>query len=365
MSARILSVVFILMVFCFAVSAKTNGVKVLSKPVETKIDGLLRAHCVNLQNGFRICKGIMTRDQGEDDARFVLEKDGKFLGSWSAEINMQASESNFEVVQGDLDGNGIDEIIVADFVAESLGMGVRLHTLHIFSDPSKTVFSKPVPIDVKEFGSLGTFIPNPSTNEILILVCSWESSDKVEKVKGEKTYLIGRFVRYKKGRIFPAFEKQIYARRYLYSFEKERDDSAGGNKQPYSWFVKKGKLLNFDPATKVETISSQRGVIEKVEYHGGAEMGNDAYLSEHTLRAITVKFPSGESVRYVYTANNSEQDGTVVAEFENYGYKQGNKRVGSVVYPTAVYEKMEGVEVEIVKYKVEGVETNFLYFVVK
>lgn len=365
MSARITSIVFVLMFFCLAVSAKTNGVKVLSKPVETKIEGLLRAHCVKIENGFQVCKGIMTREEGEDDARFVLEKDGKFSGSWSAEINMQASESEFEVVQGDLDGNGIDEIIVADFVAESLGMGVRIHRLHIFPDFTKNGFSKPVPIDVTEFGSLGTFIPNPATNEILILVCSWESSDKIEKVKSEKTYLIGRFVRYKKGKILPAFEKQIYARRYLYSFEKERDDSAGGNKQPYSWFVKKGKVLSFDPATKVETISRQRGVVEKIEYHGGAENGDEAYLSDNTLRAITVKLSSGESVRYVYTANNSEQDGTVFAQFENYGYMQGNKRVGPVVPPNVVYEKMEGVEVEIVKYKVEGGETNFLYFFVK
>ena len=77
-------------------------------PAPANVPGYHKAHCVSLNQGIRICKGLSDAENA-----FVLEKDGNRLGTWPG-MTFLGETSDFEVLQGDMDHDGYGELIVAN-----------------------------------------------------------------------------------------------------------------------------------------------------------------------------------------------------------------------------------------------------------
>ena len=134
-------------------------------PQPVTIKGYVRGHCVSLPNSFRVCKLLSERED-----IFLIEKDGKRLGSWPTSTYL-GETSDFEVLRGDLDGDRRLELIVSNHDTTSAGMGVNYWTIAILPDVESRGFEPPLTFRVEEYGSLGTFVSDRA--RVSILATKW------------------------------------------------------------------------------------------------------------------------------------------------------------------------------------------------
>ena len=154
---------FLLLIATFACEAQAQPRRLIKapSPQPASIAGYDRGHCVALPNHVRICKML-----SESDDTFLVEKNGKRVGSWAGGAYLGETE-DFEVLLGDLDGDNRRELIVANRDSTSAGMGVSFWTIAIFPDTEFSNYQPPLTFSVQEYGSFGTFLS----------AADWKASD--------------------------------------------------------------------------------------------------------------------------------------------------------------------------------------------
>ena len=233
--------------------AQTSKLIKYQEPLPASVEGYDRGHCVKLPEKVRICKLL-------SDAKdtFLVERDGKALGTWPGNAFL-GETSDFEVLTGDLDNDRKPELIVANHDSTSNGIAVDYWTIFIFPDPEFRNFTAPLTFSVEEYG-FGTFVMSGRT--VNILTTSWVSNR--DRRRGWGTYLVGQWWRYQSGVLLPMLDRPIIARRYLFSFEKERMETVKPNQIPFQWLNHPStETVTTEFITK-QSKTSKPGVIQAV-----------------------------------------------------------------------------------------------------
>lgn len=112
-----------------------------------------------------------------------------------------------------------------------MGMGVEFWTVYIFPDSEFRGPQAPLIFGVKEYGALGTIVPEG--DHVLILTTEWLWLEDPQGKRGEGLYLVGQWWRYKSGELLPVVERPLMARRFLFSFESERYRTESNPRKPH------------------------------------------------------------------------------------------------------------------------------------
>src|SRR6185295_18308884 len=234
------------------VHAQSRKLVIAESPKPATVEGYERGHCVALRNRIRVCKVL-----SETDALFLVEKEGKTLGTWGANTYI-GETGDFNVMQGDLDGDRKPELIIANRDSTSVGIAVSVWSIAVFAHSD---FKSPLTFSVKEYGNFGTFVSN--AGHLNILTTNWISGEDPKGRRGSGLYLVGQWWRYYRGELTP-LPRSIVARRYLLSFERERLATLESDRIPYQWLANRNaESISTDFITG-PSISNKRGVIESV-----------------------------------------------------------------------------------------------------
>lgn len=276
------------------VHAQSRKLVIADPPKKTTIEGYdPPGHCVALRNGVRICKVL-----SESDALFLIEKNGKTLGTRRTDAYIGETE-DYRVMQGDLDGDGKRELIIANRDATSAGLGVSVWSITIFPDTDFHSFQPPLTFSIKEFGTHGTFIS--TGGQLNILTTDWVWGKDPKGRRGDGLYLVGLRWRYRHGELIPLSER-ILARRYLLSFARERYNTWESDRIPYQWLTdRRTEFVSTDFITG-PSITKKRGVIESV-----------APNDEHNAYPIKIRFKpdDGQTLEFIY----ANQDGVDIYRY--------------------------------------------------
>ena len=229
-----------------------------AKPPEpATVNGYARAHCVSLPDEIRICKCI-----SEAEDVFIAEKGGAIRRKWPASAFL-GETSDFEVLTGDLDGDGDKELIVANHDATSNGLGVNYWTVSILPGLSLQDFERPLMFSVEEYGSFGTFVQ--VRREVHILATKWLWSKDPGGRRGAGLYLVGRMWRYQDGALRAVAKRSLMARRFLNSFADERGRTLDRLDVPYRWLNNpQVEARRLDPLVDFKVKETLEGVISDV-----------------------------------------------------------------------------------------------------
>ena len=339
--------------------AVAQPVKKLKAPVKTNVKGFSEAYCVTFAARARVCKGNPSSEEALN-GEFVLERDGKEINRWEAEISGMTGPQNFEVLLSDLDGNSRRELIVVDFTGSSMGMGVNYHKIHIFGQDER---QSPIELAVEEYGAFGSFVAQPEG--VLILATEWLWSDKIDPHLQSGLYLVGKWFRYANGQLKPV-NKPILARRFLNSFARERGRTMLTNYIPYSWYANgKGRALNADPETLDKVVNSSNGTIVDFKVEKIKTDAADPESNTINIPIYVVKLDSGEEVgftphQFSETAAKPEK----VISFNKYGLGKSQVVLPLGVDIEAFYRNLVGMRVEAVSHQANAeAETNTILWV--
>lgn len=186
-------------------------------PVETQVPGCVRAHCVTLPDGRRVCTCL-----GDTTVAVRVEADGRTQHEWPADYSLAGDPESLRALTGDLDGDGRAETVVAEWQGASNGLGITYHQLSIFDgrDPAR----RPLRVQVQEFQLEGSFVRPAAGGGCRLIATGWEGGS--EAGRGEGTYLVGRWMRYRDGRLEHDAARPVVARRLLNSFAEARGSTA-------------------------------------------------------------------------------------------------------------------------------------------
>lgn len=247
--------ILIIIVLATVADAQSKLIKA-GPPVAASVAGYDKGHCVALHNRIRICKLL-----SEDKDAFLVEREGQVVGTWPGSTFL-AETSDFEVLTGDLNNDRQPELIVANHDGTSNGLGVDYWTIFIFADTEFRHFTVPLTFSVEEYGSFGTFVT--SGGRVNILTTSWVSNKDPKGKRDWGMYLVGQWWRYQSGELHPLLDRPIIARRYLFSFERERTSTEKLDRIPFQWLSHPStEQVTTEFITK-QTKSSKPGVIQSV-----------------------------------------------------------------------------------------------------
>ncbi|HRH42930.1 MAG TPA: hypothetical protein PKY82_14975 [Pyrinomonadaceae bacterium] len=342
---------FGLLVLTFIASANAQKLTYGGKPKAVKVEGLTDSFCVTLANSTIVCKGKETGEDG--DGKFFVRKNGQKKGEIDASLGVYGSGDNFFAFYGDLDKNKSAELVIVDFASQSNGLGVSYYDINIFPDFQTKGFQKPINFGTTEFGIDGTFVYDAKANETLILITDFNGLDNISKKEG--TYFVGRFFRYQNGLLKLATDKPIYARRYLNSFEDERYRTEKNPLRPWLWLNSpKAQKVSVDTEFSVKPISSETGVVEKVETLKETTKNEDDEGKTVEIKQITVKLNSGATKMIVLRKNPEyvELDSDKGKIFpEIFGIMPATISLPKDLDVTLVFGNLEGKKVVINSYK--------------
>jgi hypothetical protein len=174
------------------------------------------SHCVDLGQGRSVCKCVPESE--EEPAPFILLEGNKEVQRWRADANLQRTD-DFEVLSGDLPGDGKPLWIVANHDLSSQGMLVRFWSLHVLDPAAPT--EPPISWSVSDYGPGSFALPrNRQEKGCDILLTEWLEGQDAQGKSG--LYFRGRWYRLGTSGIVPLPSRKERVRRYLYSFERER-----------------------------------------------------------------------------------------------------------------------------------------------
>lgn len=188
-------------------------------PAETAVAGCARAYCVSLPDGRRVCSCY------GDDNEMRVEQAGRVVNRWPVSW-MGTSGETFDVLRGDLDGDGHEELTVASLETVGNGLGVHHWTVATVDgrDPSRV----PAQLSVKDWDRAGSMVRAPSGGTCRLLATDW--AELRDPRRGAGTYFTAQWMRYADGGWSHDTSRPMVARRLLNSF---RRDAAGS---PYAAF---------------------------------------------------------------------------------------------------------------------------------
>lgn len=321
----------------------------LRKPVPTRVAGFADAACAALTGGLRVCKCRASEDR---DARFLLQKGAHTLGEWEANITIYSETKSFEAMEIDLEGDGTKELIVAEYLFQSNGMGINSYQISILPSSYREKFSAPLSFHTQDYGAYGSFVPNAPHKETLILATNWEDHLVPGKKEQYAMYLTGRWFRYRQGKLHPAVEKPILARRLFNSFAELRDKTMTDHFHPYSWLRHpKTEKFPVDPAAPRIVVAEQDGVIEKVVRLEKKTGPDQEYVS--VQHQIIVRLASGQRQTLQLPTdlgNDPEPPGPDLLAVAQIGFLPARFMVPYGVSLLAIEDNLEGKKVRLTTY---------------
>lgn len=210
-----------------------------------------------------MCK-VKTSEDG--DAEFAILKAESTVNRIAAAAWSTAAVSpeNFFAYRGDLDKDGSQEMVVVSLEGVSNGMGVTYATAYIFNGKTVEQQGEPVSFSLQEFGERDNFIYNPASRRTEILISYWGEYSSLEPKRITGVYLIGKWFRYRNGKLEPIFENPTLARRFLNSFAAERDNGWFDNRKPYTWLKdRRTHKLHREPDELTGPVKTEEATITK------------------------------------------------------------------------------------------------------
>ncbi|MCG7394018.1 hypothetical protein MHY87_13990 [Microvirga sp. ACRRW] len=194
----------------------------LSKPVAASRPQCAKSHCVELGQDRSICKCLP--DGEEQPSHLVLFHGDKEIQRWRADAYLQQMD-DFEVLSGDLRGDGKPLWIVANHELSSQGILVRFWSLHVL-DPAEPA-KPPISWSVSDYGPGSFALPRSRQKKGCdILVTEWLEGEEAGGKNG--LYFRGEWHRLGAKDLTPLPSRQNRIRRYLFSFVRERVTSEDG-----------------------------------------------------------------------------------------------------------------------------------------
>ena len=281
--------VLLVLILVLAATAHAQASKLtkFGAPMVASVEGYDKGHCISLPKNVRICKLL-----SDDKDTFLVQRDGRSVGTWPGNASL-GETSDFEVLTGDLDNDRKPELIVANHDGTSNGIAVDFWTIFIFPDPEFHNFTAPLTFSVEEYGSFGTFVAGGG--RVNILTTRWVYNEDPKHRRGGGMYLVGQWWRYDAGELRPLPGRPISARRFLFSFAREREETVNFNRIPFQWLSHRStESVNTEFITGRST-SSKSGVIEAVT------------RDKESIRVVLK--PDGEpSVTLVYAATYRDDE---------------------------------------------------------
>jgi len=212
---------------------------------------------------------------------------------------------DFEVLQGDLDGDGRDEIIVVNFSGESQGMGQQYRDVAVLTRDAPDGLVLSSQFGVEEYGANGTFVRFPGEQRIRLFITEWEWNDQVDPERGLGLYLVGRWFEYRHNSLLPISGQPVLARRYLSSFERERLETLERSENPYAWFLnRKGLAADSDPMALAAKITSSEGIIEDVKV---VHSGRSSPFAPDIRKEFKIRLESGRKIDVLFGLLDGDQ----------------------------------------------------------
>lgn len=248
------------------------AITVAPPSVETQVPGCARAHCVSLPDGRRACSCAA-------DTTMVIRLEGAgTVHEWAADYSMAGGSESLRVLQGDLDGDGRRETIVAEWQDMSNGLGIRYYELRIFdgADPARA----PVKVAVRDFEPDGSFVRPAAGGDCRLLDTRW--AELSDARRGEGMYFVGQWMRYRGGRLEHDPDRPVVVRRLLNSFEQARGSTPNA---PFAYLRHRDARAHaghgipaLPPVTRTE-----EGTVRRVQGDTlSLDLGPDVF-SRHTL----------------------------------------------------------------------------------
>lgn len=210
-----------------------------------------RSACTSRNDGLTVCELL-----GEHS--FVLRRDGNELFRWGAHTFM-SDGTTFEVLDGDLDADGDEEVIVAVRASASNGIPILTWNLAVF----ETVGVQPLNLIIQDYGD-GTFVTVPNQPACHLLATEWDWMR--DQVRGVGNYLVGRELDYRDGALIPL--PNVRVRRLLDSFERtfvNREDGLWVNGPAADLSHPNTVWWPRDPIAEGPLDTDLPGVIEAIE----------------------------------------------------------------------------------------------------
>lgn len=190
-------------------TGRNPTVRVAGAADSARVPGCVRAYCVALPNGRRVC--TCTRDT---TIVVRVEQGGRTVHEWPANYSMAGGPGSLRAMEGDLDGNGRPELIVSEWMDMSNGLGIRYYRLSIFdgAHPERA----PLRVNADDFQPEGAFVRPAAGGPCRLIATRW--TELRDPRRGEGMYFTGQWMRYRAGRLDHDVARPIVVRRLLNSF---------------------------------------------------------------------------------------------------------------------------------------------------
>lgn len=190
-------------------AGRTPAVVVADTAREVPVPGCVRASCVELPDGRRVCSCT-----GDTTIVMQVRQGGRTVHEWPANYSHAGSPGSLRAMRGDLDGDGQPELIVGEWMDQSNGLGINYFRLSIFdgAHPERA----PVRVNLDDFDPAGSFVRPAGGGACRLLATRW--AELRDPRRGEGTYFTGQWMRYRDGRLEHDLDRPIVVRRLLNSF---------------------------------------------------------------------------------------------------------------------------------------------------
>lgn len=194
-------------------TGRNPALVVADTAVPAQATGCVRAHCIALRDGRRVCACT-----GDTAVTVRLEENGRVVHEWDADYSLASAAESLGALQGDLDGDGRAETVVREWTDMSNGLGIRYYRLSVFDgrDPARA----PVRVGVHDFEPGGSFVRPAGGGDCRLIATRWTELD--DPRRGQGMYLVGQWMRYRDGRLEHDPDRPVVARRLLNSFADTR-----------------------------------------------------------------------------------------------------------------------------------------------
>lgn len=347
----------------FAENGQAQKLQQYKKMYETQIPGygiedLYNSYCINFSKTSRVCKSMKSVG---GDVEILIQENGQTLQTIKS--NIGSFTDRFWVYKGNLDKEFSDELVIVDFNSSSNGIMISHSTVYIFTDINKKDFQTYVKFPMEEFGENDNFIFDKKRNETLILATEWDGHTNFDKNRSWGLYLIGRWFRFRNKKLKPVFDKPNLARRYLFSFEKERWKTLDKDEmkpRPYLWLKNPNTRKFFsEPKENFEFISSQTGFIENYE---------ETNIDDNIEREFTVHTDEGKTIicRFGFPNFSTKDKYEGKYSIGDFGILPRKFIFPYNFSPFSIFDKLKGKKVKIETYRDEfGRKFSYFWFVEK
>lgn len=227
---------------------------VADSATDARVPGCVRAHCVMLHGGGRVCSCT-----GDTTIVTRLESGGRTTHEWLADYSLAGAPESLRAMHGDLDGDGLGETIVSELQTVGNGLGIRHYRLSIFDgrDPARP----PVQVAVQDFDPAGSFVRPARGGDCRLIATRW--SELSDARRGEGMYLVGQWMRYRDGRLEHDPDRPVVARRLLNSFANARWRTPGA---PFAHLRHTAAEVRQDNAVGAlpRLVRTQQGTVRRV-----------------------------------------------------------------------------------------------------